>query len=63
VHSIGSGLFDTTKAKKAGSAEAGNVPITIGGLPIRNLLSFQYDSRYYLNHGALHCESMRAGCA
>jgi hypothetical protein len=40
----------------------GNVPITIGGLPIRNLLSFQYASRYFLNGGALHCEDMRAGC-
>ena len=35
---------------------------SIGGLPIRNLLSFQYGSRYSLNGGALHCENMRAGC-
>jgi dienelactone hydrolase len=62
AHSIGSGFFDAGKAKKARNPEAGNVPITIGGLPIRNLLSFQYASRYSLNGGALHCEDMRAGC-
>ena len=62
VHSIGAGFFDAAKAKKAGNPEAGNVPITIGGLPIRNLLSFEYESRYFLNGGALHCEDMRAGC-
>ncbi len=62
AHSIGSGFFDADKAKKARNPEAGNVPITIGGLPIRNLLSFQFDSRYSLNGGALHCEDMRAGC-
>jgi dienelactone hydrolase len=62
VHSIGSGFFDADRAKKARNSEAGNVPITIGELPIRNLLSFQYDSRYSLNGGALHCEDMRARC-
>jgi dienelactone hydrolase len=62
VHSIGSGFFDADKAKKARNPEAGNVPITIGGLPIGNLLSFEYDSRYFLNGGGLHCQNMRAGC-
>jgi hypothetical protein len=62
VHSIGAGFFDANKATKARNAEAGNVPITIGGVPIRNLLSFQNHSRYLLNRGALHCEDMRAGC-
>jgi hypothetical protein len=62
AHSIGSGFFDAAKAKTARNPEAGNVPITIGGLPIRNLLSFQYASRYSLNGGALHCDDMRAGC-
>ena len=62
AHSIGSGFFDTAKAKNARNAEVGNVPITIGGLPIRNLLSFQYASRYSLDGGALHCDDMRAGC-
>src|SRR4029077_10096849 len=62
VHSIGSGFFESNKAKAARNPEVGNVPITIGALPIRNLLSFEYDSRYFLNGGALHCEDMRAGC-
>ena len=56
------GFFDAAEAKKGKTSEAGNVPITIGGLPIRNLLSFQYDSRYSLNGGARHCDDMRAGC-
>jgi hypothetical protein len=62
VYSIGVGFFDEKEAKKAGDIEAGNVPVEIGGLPIRNLLSFQYDSRYFLNGGALQCADMRAGC-
>jgi hypothetical protein len=62
VHAIGSGFFDADKANKAKEPEAGNVPITIGGIPLRNLLSFQYDSRYSLNRGALQCDDMRAGC-
>jgi hypothetical protein len=62
VHSIGAGFYDADKAKRAGTPEAGNVPITVGGVPIRNLLSFQYNSRYFLNRGALHCEDMRARC-
>lgn len=59
-YSIGAGFFDADKAKR--NDEAGNVPITIGGLPIRNLLSFQYDSRYFLDGGKLECDDMRAGC-
>jgi len=62
LHSIGSGFFDADKAEKARTTEAGNVPITIGGLPVRNLLSFEYDSRYFLNGGARHCDDMRARC-
>ncbi len=61
VHSIGSGLYDADKAK-AKQPESGNVPIRIGGLPVRNLLSFQYDTRYFLNDGARVCDDMRAGC-
>ncbi len=62
VHSIGSGFFDAAKANKAQTTEAGNVSITIGGLPVRNLLSFEYESRYFLDGGALHCKDMRARC-
>ncbi len=63
VLSFGVGFFNEAKAERAGDPEAGNVPITIGGLRIRNLLSFHYDSRYFLNGGAVSCEDMRAGCA
>ena len=62
-YSIGVGFFDADAAERAGNLEAGNVPITIGGLRIRNLLSFQYDSKYSLDGGALQCEDMRAGCS
>jgi dienelactone hydrolase len=62
AHSIGSGFFDARKAAKGPTAEAGNVPITIGGIPVRNLLSFLYASRYFLRGGALQCADMRAGC-
>lgn len=57
VHSIGTGFFDAHRAKRAG-----NVPVTIQGLRVRNLLSFHYDSRYFLEGGTLHCDDMRAGC-
>ena len=46
AHSIGAGFFDARKANKAREPEAGNVPVTIRGIPVRNLLSFQYDTRY-----------------
>jgi dienelactone hydrolase len=62
VRSIGVGTFDARKAARAGSVEAGNVPVTIRGLHVRNLLSFHYDSRYSLERGALRCTDMRAGC-
>jgi hypothetical protein len=62
VYSIGSGFFDARRAERAGNIEAGNVPITIRGVRVRNLLSFHYDSRYFLDGGALRCEDMRAGC-
>ena len=63
LYSIGVGFFDADAAERAGNLEAGNVPITIGGLRIRNLLSFHYDSKYSLDGGALQCEDMRAGCS
>jgi hypothetical protein len=62
VHSIGAGFYDARKADRLGSTEAGNVPITIRGLRVRNLLSFHYDSQYYLDGGELQCTNMRAGC-
>jgi dienelactone hydrolase len=62
THSIGTGFFDTARAERAGNNEAGNVPIRLQGIPIRNLLSFHYDSRYFLDGGAQRCGDIRAGC-
>jgi len=62
VHQIGAGFFDPIKAQRAGNVEAGNVPVTIGGLNVRNLLSWWYPSRYSLDTGDYACADMRAGC-
>jgi hypothetical protein len=62
AHSIGAGFYEARKADKAQRPEAGNVPIRIGGIPVRNLLSFQYDTRYFLDGGAQSCDDVRAGC-
>jgi hypothetical protein len=62
VYSIGAGFFDAKKAERARNVEEGNVPITIGGLPVRTLLSFHYESKYSLDGGVLQCGNMRAGC-
>ena len=59
AHSIGSGFFSADQAQDAESIEAGNVPFTIGEIPIGNLLSFEYPSRYFLNGGALQCGDLR----
>jgi len=61
-YEIGSGFFDALKAQRAGNVEAGNVPITVGDLKVRNILSWWYPSRYYFDGGALSCGDMRAGC-
>ena len=62
-YAIGTGHFDAFKAWAAGNVEAGNVPITIGGVSIRNRLSWQFPSRYFLQGGQHSCADMRAGCA
>jgi dienelactone hydrolase len=59
--SIGAGFFDADQADSA-DPEAGNVPIEIGGIPVRNLLSFHWDSRYFLNGGKQECEDLRTRC-
>lgn len=61
VYSIGTGFFDEERAAQGGSIEAGNVPITIEGLSIRNRLSFWYPTRYFLDGGDLQCEDLRSG--
>ncbi len=63
AYSIGAGFFDAGKAAKGRTDETGNTPIKIGGIPVRNLLSFLYDSRYFLRGGARQCDDMRARCA
>jgi hypothetical protein len=63
VHSIGAGVFDADAAGTARKPDGGNVPIKIGGLPVRNLLSLQYDSKYFLEGGKRQCDDMRAGCS
>ena len=60
--SIGAGFFDAAKAAQGRTDEAGNVPVTISGVPVRNLLSFLYPSRYSLRGGALECDDLRVGC-
>ncbi len=61
-HQIGAGFFDALKAQRAGDVEGGNVPITIGGLNVRNLLSWWYPSRFSFDVGELACDDVRAGC-
>lgn len=61
-YSIGSGFFDAAKARRRGDPEAGNVPITIAGERIRNLLSFEYPTRYAFDGGKRRCDDVRAGC-
>jgi hypothetical protein len=42
--------------------EAGNVPVTIAGLPVADRLSFYRTSGYWLGRGrALQCEDLRSG--
>lgn len=62
VHSISSGWFDPLLAALGQSVERGNVPIKILGKSIRRRLSFWYDSKYFLDGGALECDDLRAGC-
>ena len=62
VHSIGTGFFDPAQAAAGGSAEAGNVPITIEGFPVCNRISFYYPTRYSLEGGSLYREDLRAAC-
>jgi len=61
-YSIGSGLFDAARARRHNDPEAGNVPITIAGKPVRNLLSFEYPTRYSFDGGRRECDDVRAGC-
>src|SRR6185436_8685238 len=53
VGAIDMGTFDP---------EAGNVPVTIEGLPVVDRLSFYHTSGFWLGHGpAFQCEDLRSG--
>jgi hypothetical protein len=54
LHNVSGGTYDVTTGK--------NVPAFIAGQPIRDRLSFEFRSAYYLDHGRHRCASMRAGC-
>ena len=62
AYSIGTGFFDPQRAAEVGDVEAGNVPITIGGMSVRSRLSFLYPTRYSLDVGTVQCADVRTGC-
>ena len=55
VHNISAGRWDP--------ATQSNVPAQIAGQPVADRLSFHFRSAYWLEGGALTCESIREGCA
>jgi dienelactone hydrolase len=55
VHNISTGRWDAVNLR--------NLPARIAGQPVADRLSFHFRSAYWLNRGALRCESMRDGCA
>ena len=54
VHNISGGEYDAATNR--------NVPAFIGGQPVRDRLSFEFRSAYYLRHGRHRCANVRAGC-
>jgi hypothetical protein len=66
VHSIGAGTYSSAAAlAHPGDPSAGNVPYVIAGIPVKNAVSFYYESEYSLTGpGAKKhtCLDMRAGC-
>ncbi len=64
LHSIGAGIYDPiVAAADPTNPFAGNVPYSIEGKCVANLLSFYYHSAYHLEGGALASSDMRAlGC-
>ncbi len=63
-HSIGAGTYDAQKAANDPTNPfAGNLPYGIAGKCAANLLSFYYDSAYWLQAGRVRTNHMRArGC-
>jgi hypothetical protein len=54
IHNISGGTFDALTQS--------NVPAYLDGQPVADRLSFHFRSAYRLDHGALSCEDLRAGC-
>jgi dienelactone hydrolase len=63
-HSIGAGTYDGTRAlADPTDPYAGNVPYTIGGKCVANLMSLYYSSAYSLDGGAASSGDLRSrGC-
>jgi dienelactone hydrolase len=55
IHNISAGTFDPTTQS--------NVPAYLAGQPVRDRLSFHFRSGYWLDHGRIACDDIRAGCA
>jgi dienelactone hydrolase len=55
LHNISGGRFDPLTQR--------NVPAYLEGQPVVDRLSFHFRSGYFLQHGAMRCEDIRAGCA
>jgi dienelactone hydrolase len=61
--SIGAGTFDASTISDPADPGAGNVPYEIDGKCVATLLSFYYDSGYWLDGGAASSDNMRRrGC-
>jgi dienelactone hydrolase len=54
IYNVSGGTYDAATGR--------NVPAFIAGQPVRDRLSFEFRSAYFLDHGRHRCASMRAGC-
>jgi hypothetical protein len=54
AHYISGGTYDAASGR--------NVPARIGGQPVADRLSFHFRSAYWLDHGRVRCDDIRAGC-
>ena len=64
-HSIGAGVYDPTAADPT-DPYSGNVPYKIAGIPVKDAVSFYYESEYSLRDPRTNqrrtCVDMRASC-
>jgi dienelactone hydrolase len=54
AHYISGGTYDAASGR--------NVPAHIAGRPVADRLSFHFRSAWWLDHGRLRCDDIRAGC-